>query len=99
MPSSVDLGKKLENVVFKLVKNGRYNSKSEVIREGVRLVEEREKRLAELDKALARGIADAEAGRTYPAEEVFRELRKRFSAGRAAGSKAQMKRPARATSR
>ena len=80
MPSSVDLGKKLESVVSKLVKNGRYNSKSEVIREGVRLVEEREKRLAELDKALARGLADVKAGRVRPAEEVFAELKARYRA-------------------
>ena len=80
MPSSVDLGKKLESVVSKLVKNGRYNSKSEVIREGVRLVEEREKRLAELDKALARGLADVEAGRLRPAEEVFAELKAKYRA-------------------
>jgi antitoxin ParD1/3/4 len=79
VPSSVDLGKKLESVVAKLVAKGRYNSKSEVIREGVRLVEEREKHLQELDRALARGLADVKAGRTYPAEEVFAELRKRFS--------------------
>jgi antitoxin ParD1/3/4 len=78
MPSSVDLGKKLESVVSKLVKNGRYNSKSEVIREGVRLVEEREKRLAELDAALDRGIADADAGRVHSAEEVFDRLEKRY---------------------
>ncbi len=80
MPSSVDLGKKLESVVSKLVKNGRYNSKSEVIREGVRLVEEREKRLAGLDKALARGLADVEAGRLRPAEEVFAELKAKYRA-------------------
>ncbi|MBV9044469.1 MAG: type II toxin-antitoxin system ParD family antitoxin [Alphaproteobacteria bacterium] len=79
MPSSVDLGPKLEKTISKLVAQGRYGSKSEVIREGVRLVEEREKRLAELDRALERGLADVAAGRTRPAEEVFEELRKRFS--------------------
>ena len=78
MPSSVDLGKKLESVVSNLVKNGRYNSRSEVIREGVRLVEERERRLAERDKALAEGLADIKAGRVYPADEVFAEVRRRI---------------------
>ena len=78
MPSSVDLGKKLESVVVRLVKNGRYNSKSEVIREGIRLVEEREKRLAELDNALAEGLADIKAGRVYPAEGVFAEVRRKI---------------------
>jgi antitoxin ParD1/3/4 len=78
MASSVDLGSKLESVVAKLVSKGRYGSKSEVIREGVRMVEEREKRLEELDRALARGLADAKAGRSKPAEEVFARLKKRF---------------------
>jgi antitoxin ParD1/3/4 len=78
VPSSVDLGKKLESVVAKLVAKGRYNSKSEVIREGVRLVEEREKRLAELDRALERGLADVKAGRIKPAEEVFSRLEAKY---------------------
>jgi antitoxin ParD1/3/4 len=77
MPSSVALGN-LENTVKRLVASGRYNSKSEVIREGIRLVEEREKKLVALDAALARGVADAEAGRVYPADEVFDELRARY---------------------
>jgi len=38
MPSSVDLGNQLENFIAELVKSGRYNSKSEAIREGVGLV-------------------------------------------------------------
>ena len=41
MAISADLGANLEAVVEDLVKNGRYNSKSEVLREGVRLVQER----------------------------------------------------------
>jgi antitoxin ParD1/3/4 len=45
MPSSVALGN-LEGTVKRLVESGRYNSRSEVLREGVRLVEEREKALA-----------------------------------------------------
>lgn len=42
MPSSVDVGSKLEAFVAKLVESGRYNSKSEVLREGLRLLHERE---------------------------------------------------------
>jgi antitoxin ParD1/3/4 len=78
MPNSVDLGPKLEAVVDELVARGRYNSKSEVLREGVRLVEEREKRLAALDAAIERGIADADAGRVKPVDEVFDGLKKKF---------------------
>lgn len=80
MANSVDLGAKLEAVVADLVKRGRYNSKSEVLREGVRLVEEREKRMAVLDAAIREGLADAEAGRLIPAEEVFDRLKAKYRA-------------------
>jgi antitoxin ParD1/3/4 len=40
----------------------------------------RRRRLAELDAAIARGIADAEAGQVVPADEVFTELRGRYQA-------------------
>ena len=60
---SADLGPQLETFVTSLVEAGRYNSKSEVLREGIRLIQEREARLAVLDQAIARGLADAEAGR------------------------------------
>ena len=58
---SADLGSKLEQVVTDLVESGRYNSKSEVLREGVRLVQEREARLAALDAAIAESLAEAES--------------------------------------
>jgi antitoxin ParD1/3/4 len=80
MPSSVDLGKPLEKFVAKLVKSGRYNSKSEVLREGVRLVHERETHLIALDAAIARGTADANAGRVKPVDEVFDRLDAKYRA-------------------
>lgn len=80
MPISVDLGKTLEDAVSDLVSTGRYGSKSEVLREGVRLVQEREKRLAVLDAKIAEGLADIEAGRVVPAEEVFDRLRAKYDA-------------------
>ena len=69
-----------QSLVERLVASGRYSSQSEVIDEGVRLVAEREQRLDALDAALARGVADAEAGRVHPAEEVFAELKARYRA-------------------
>jgi antitoxin ParD1/3/4 len=76
---SADLGAQLESFVAKLVESGRYGSKSEVLREGVRLVEEREKRLALLDAALERGLADVEAGRTHELDDVLDELTRRYA--------------------
>jgi antitoxin ParD1/3/4 len=78
MASSANLGRHLEGYVSDLVKSGRYNSRSEVLREGVRLVEEREKRLAALDLAIARGIADADAGRITPIDDVASQLRAKY---------------------
>lgn len=78
MASSSNLGQHLENYVTHLVSNGRYNSRSEVLREGVRLVEEREKRLASLDAAIARGLADADAGRGKPIQEVADRLSAKY---------------------
>lgn len=77
---SADLGKQLESFVSQLVENGRYNSKSEVLREGVRLIQDREARLAALDASIERGLADIRAGRTKPAEEVFDRLEAKFRA-------------------
>ncbi|QLF72058.1 type II toxin-antitoxin system ParD family antitoxin (plasmid) [Peteryoungia desertarenae] len=78
MASSANLGPKLENYVSELVSTGRYNSRSEVLREGVRLVEEREKRLAALDAAISRGLADADAGRVKPIEQVGKRLSAKY---------------------
>ena len=77
---SAELGKQLESYVQDLVYTGSYGSKRDVRRQGVRLVQERETRLAALDAAIVRGVADADASRTAGAEEVFGALRKRYQA-------------------
>ena len=80
MAMSADLGDVLESFVTKLVASGRYRSKSEVLREGVRLIQEREARLAVLDASISRGLADADAGRVKPTSEVFDRLEAKFAA-------------------
>lgn len=80
MPISAELGPQLDAFVTKLVESGRYNSKSEVLREGVRLIQEREVKLAALDAAIARGVADAKAGRIKPAAKVFDRLEAKYAA-------------------
>jgi antitoxin ParD1/3/4 len=77
---SADLGKQLESYIQQLVDTGRYGSKSEVLREGVRLVQDRETRLAAMDASIMRGIADADAGRTKPANDVFERLEAKYRA-------------------
>jgi antitoxin ParD1/3/4 len=80
---SADLGSQLESFVAKLVETGRYNSKSEVLREGIRLIQEREARLAVLDQALVRGMADDDAGRVRPLADVVARLERKYEgAGR-----------------
>jgi antitoxin ParD1/3/4 len=80
MAMSADLGKTLEEFVTKLVATGRYHSKSEVLREGVRLIQDRETRLAALDASIARGVADADAGRIKSTSEVFDRLESKLKA-------------------
>jgi antitoxin ParD1/3/4 len=79
MAMSADLGEALERFVNKLVASGRYHSKSEVLREGVRLIQEREAKLAVLDASIARGLADVDAGRVKPSSEVFDRLEARLA--------------------
>lgn len=80
MAMSADLGKALEDFVENLVKTGRYRSRSEVLREGIRLVQEREAKLAALDALVLEGLQDIDAGRIHPAEEVFGEIRAELEA-------------------
>lgn len=73
-------------VVEKLVSSGRYQNASEVLREGLRLVEQREAedahRLEVLRSAVMAGVADIEAGRfkTFDSKESLRTHLKSISA-------------------
>lgn len=80
MASSVNLGEKLEAAVDALIRAGRYGSRSEVLREGVRLVQEREAKLARFETEIMRGLADVEAGRSEDAEVVLKRLRRKYEA-------------------
>jgi antitoxin ParD1/3/4 len=58
---NVSLGERWEKFVEATVESGRYGSASEVVREGLRLVEEREARLKALRDTLAASIAEGGA--------------------------------------
>jgi antitoxin ParD1/3/4 len=47
---------------------------------GIRLTQDREARLTTLKAAIARGLADADAGRVKPASEVFDRLETKYRA-------------------
>lgn len=79
MTTTVELGA-LEQVVDRLVKDGRYGSKSEVLRTGVRLVQEHEARLTALLEKLQDGLDDADAGRVHTIEEVRAQMKARWAA-------------------
>jgi antitoxin ParD1/3/4 len=54
---NLSIGKRWESFVDKAVSDGRYGSASEVVREGLRLVEEREAKLTALRNTLDASIA------------------------------------------
>jgi antitoxin ParD1/3/4 len=74
MAMSADLGKPLEEFVENLVKSGRYRSRSEVLREGIRLVQEREAKLAHFKAEIQKGIDSADRGELFDADDVFDEF-------------------------
>lgn len=77
---NVSLTPELEQFVQSRVASGRYQTASEVIREGLRLLEEREEAretaLRELRGKLRRAVEQADRGEFLDGEVVFEELRK-----------------------
>ena len=72
------LGSDVEAVLEELVQSGRYETREQVLRDGVRLVQDREARLARIEAAIGRGVDDAEAGRSEDAEAVLARLRRKY---------------------
>jgi len=59
---NVSVGSRWEGFIASIVKEGRYGSASEVVREGLRLVEEREAKLLALRDMLSASIAEGNPG-------------------------------------
>ncbi len=79
MDSSYRLGPHYESFIKDQLASGRYSSAGDVMRDALRLLEERERRLAALDASIARGLADVQAGRVYDAVAVFDDLDARYT--------------------
>lgn len=77
---SITLPGEMARVIHQRVSSGDYGSVSEVIREAMRAWLQRERRLAALDAAIARGVSELDAGHGQDAEEVRKELKERLSA-------------------
>jgi antitoxin ParD1/3/4 len=77
---NVSIGERWEAFVERVVRAGRYNSASEVVREGLRLVEEREAKLralgAMLDASVAAGGVASDADIDDALEAKAAELTK-----------------------
>ena len=82
MPSSYNIGTHYEFFVRDLIESGRYASASEVMRDSLRLLEDREsQRLLKLE-ALRGAIREGvESGSGLAAEDVFAELAGRYGSG------------------
>src|SRR5258705_12886738 len=81
---NVSLGQKWERFVDKKVKSGDFQTASEVLREGLRLLEEKEflKRIsvssiAELQQKLLEGVESLDRGEGVDGERAFARLRKK----------------------
>lgn len=79
MPTSVALGSHFEEFVRNQLESGRFNNVSEVVRAGLRLLEDDEK-LRQLKVAIQAGIASEDAGSV---EEVVARNRARRAKSKA----------------
>jgi antitoxin ParD1/3/4 len=81
MPRSYALGEHFEAFVEAQVRSGRYNNASEVVRAGLRLLEDSEQlrglKLAELRRLVEEGRLSGEGN---PAEDVFARLEAKYRA-------------------
>jgi antitoxin ParD1/3/4 len=81
MSMNVSLTKKLEEFVVGKVQSGGYSSASEVVREGLRLLQETEQRkrfsfsnINELEDKLLSGVEQLNRGEGIPADRVKKQL-------------------------
>lgn len=81
MPTSVALGNHFESFVRDQVHSGRFNNVSEVVRAGLRLLEEMEQRKQlEMEALRAEINAGRNSGAPKPADEVFDRLEAKYAA-------------------
>ena len=75
---SVSLTPELEQLVNEKVASGRFTSVDDVVREGLRLIEERDERLQELRHQIQLGVESADRGELIDSRIVFANLRRKL---------------------
>ncbi len=80
--TSVTLGEHYEGFIAKQLEEGRYESKSEVVRAAMRLLEEHEQKVVALRQALMEGEQSGEAV-PYSIASIIEEARKEAEDGSA----------------
>jgi antitoxin ParD1/3/4 len=68
--TSISLGNHFESFVEYAILNGRFNNASEVVRAGLRLLEEEESRLMALKAAIQEGIESGKAEKFDPKTHI-----------------------------
>jgi antitoxin ParD1/3/4 len=75
---NISLPPELEEYVDAKVECGEYAHASEVVRDGIRLLMQREaEKLEWLRNAIAEGLADVESGNVIPDDRILEEVEKR----------------------
>lgn len=74
--TSISLGNYFESFVKSRITEGRYKNASEVVRAGLRLLEEREDKVRALRNAIQEGI-DSGINENFDADEFLSELKAR----------------------
>lgn len=79
MPTSVALGDHFEKFIRAQVDSGRFNNVSEVVRAGLRLLEEEEvRKRIELEALREKIAAGKTSGEPKPADEIFDRLEQKY---------------------
>ena len=81
MPRSFALGEHFERLIEEQVRSGRFNNASEVVRAGLRLLEDQEEeRTLRLQELRERIVEGRQSGPPVPADQVFDRLEAKYRA-------------------